>query len=48
MNDADLKILEMYYEKGMKEKEIAKSLGLTLRQVHQVLVDWKNGEYKTR
>ena len=43
-----LQLLEMYYEDGMKEKEIAKSLGLTLRQVHQVLADWENGEYKTR
>lgn len=46
--DTLLQLLEMYYEDGMKEKEIAKSLGLTLRQVHQVLADWENGEYKTR
>jgi DNA-binding transcriptional regulator LsrR (DeoR family) len=43
-----LQLLEMYYEDGMKETEIAESFGLTLLQVHQVLADWENGEYKTR
>lgn len=43
-----LQLLEMYYEDGMKEREIAKSLGLRLIEVHQVLADWEDGEYKTR
>jgi len=48
MNDADLRILEMYYQEGMKETEIAESLGLSLLTVHEVLAAWENGEYKTR
>ena len=48
MNDTDLQILEMYHEYGMKEKGIAKSLGLSLLTIHEVLAAWGNGEYKTR
>jgi len=48
MNDTDLQILEMYYEDGMKETEIAKSLDLSLLTIHEVLAAWENGEYKTR
>jgi DNA-binding transcriptional regulator LsrR (DeoR family) len=48
MNDTDLRILEMYYQDGMKETEIAESLGLSLLTVHEVLAAWENGEYKTR
>lgn len=48
MNDTDLQILEMYHEDGMKAKEIAESLGLSLLTIHEVLAAWENGEYKTR
>lgn len=48
MNDTDLRILEMYYQDGMKETEIAESLGLSLLTIHEVLAAWENGEYKTR
>jgi uncharacterized protein YjcR len=37
MNGTDLEILEMYYKDGMKEKEIAKSVGVSLLIVHEVL-----------
>lgn len=42
MNDIDLKILTMYYKDGMKEKEIADSLKLSLFVVYEVLtaLDW--------
>lgn len=44
MNDADLQILTMYYRDGMKEKEIADSLKLSLFVVYEVLTafDWKD------
>lgn len=46
MNDTDLQILEMYYKDGMKEKEIAKSLGLSLLTIHEVLAafEWTEQE----
>jgi predicted transcriptional regulator len=37
-------IIEMYREDGMKETEIAKSLGLSLTQVHEVLAAYENGD----
>ena len=42
MNDTDLKILTMYHKDGMKEKEIADSLKLSLFVVYEVLTafDW--------
>ena len=44
MNDTDLQILTMYYRDGMKEKEIADSLKLSLFVVYEVLAafDWKD------
>lgn len=41
-DDTDLQILEMYHKDGMKETEIAKSLGISLLVVHEVLAafDW--------
>ena len=46
MNDTDLRILEMYYKDGMKEKEIADSLKLSLFIVYDVLTafDWTEDE----
>jgi transposase len=42
MNDTDLQILTMYHKDGMKEKEIADSLNLSLFVVYDVLTafDW--------
>ena len=37
MNDADFQIYEMYFVDGMKEAEIAKSMGLSLLTVHEVI-----------
>ena len=37
MNDTDFRIAEMYFEDGMKEEEIAESLGLSLLTVHETL-----------
>jgi DNA-binding transcriptional regulator LsrR (DeoR family) len=44
MNDADLQILTMYYKAGMTEAEVAKSLGISLFVVHEVLAafDWED------
>jgi DNA-binding transcriptional regulator LsrR (DeoR family) len=44
MNDIDLQILAMYYEDGMKEKEIAESLGLSLLTIHEILAARENGD----
>ena len=40
-------ITTMYREDGMKETEIAKSLGLTLTQVHDVLALYESDEADT-
>ena len=37
MNDTDLQIAEMFYEDGMKEAEIAESMGISELAVHEVL-----------
>jgi DNA-binding transcriptional regulator LsrR (DeoR family) len=37
MNQTDLQIYEMYFVDGMKESEIAESMGLSLLTVHEVL-----------
>lgn len=37
MNEADLQIYEMYFVDGMKEAEIAESMGLSLLTVHEVI-----------
>ena len=44
MNDADLQILTMYYRDGLKEREIADSLKLSLFVVYEVLAafDWQD------
>ena len=40
--DLQIDIVEMYFHDGMKETEIAKSLGLSLTQVHEVLAAYEN------
>jgi DNA-binding transcriptional regulator LsrR (DeoR family) len=37
VNEKDLLIFEMYFIDGMKESEIAESLGLSLSTVHEVI-----------
>lgn len=43
--DLEIDIISMYREDGMKEHEIAKSLGVSLTQVHQVLSKYDDGDY---
>lgn len=42
--DIAIDIITMYREDGMKETEIAKSLGLSLTQVHDVLALYESGD----
>lgn len=42
MNLTDLQIFEMYFVDGMKEAEIAGSLGISLSTVHEVLAALEN------
>lgn len=42
--DIAIDIITMYREDGMKETEIAKSLGLSLTQVHEVLASYERQE----
>jgi len=42
--DIAIDIVTMYREDGMKETEIAKSLGLSLTQVHDVLAAYESGD----
>lgn len=42
--DIAIDIVTMYREDGMKETEIAKSLGLSLTQVHDVLALYESGD----
>ena len=37
MNDTDFEILQMYYEDGLREVEIAKITGLSVATIHEVL-----------
>lgn len=43
--DLEIDIIDMYRSDGMKETEIAKSLGVTITQVHQVLSKYDEGEF---
>jgi len=44
MNWTDLQIIDMYYEDGMKEQEIAESLGISLLMVHEVIAAFEETE----
>ena len=35
--DLEIDVIEMYHRDGMKETEIATSLGISLTQVHEIL-----------
>ena len=43
--DLEIDILEMYREDGMKETEIAKSLGVSVLTVHEVLAKYESYDY---
>jgi len=47
MNDTDFQIIEMYYEDGMKESEIAASLGLSVSTVHEVMFEFDQLDNKS-
>lgn len=42
--DISIDVITMYREDGMKETEIAKSLGITLTQVHNILAAYESGD----
>ena len=42
--DQELEIIEMYTIDGMKETEIARSLGVSLLNVHDVLAAYERGD----
>jgi DNA-binding transcriptional regulator LsrR (DeoR family) len=44
MNETDLQIIEMFYEDGMKESEIAESMGISELAVHEVLAAYEEGD----
>lgn len=40
----EIDVIEMYREDGMKEQEIAKSLGISLTEVHEILAKYEDGD----
>ena len=40
----EIDVIEMYREDGMKEQEIAKSLGISLTEVHDILAKYEDGD----
>jgi DNA-binding transcriptional regulator LsrR (DeoR family) len=40
----ELMLLDMYFEDGMKEAEIAESLGMTVLEVNEVLAAFESGK----
>jgi len=44
MNETDLKIIEMHYEDGFKESEIAERLNLPVDAVREVLFEFERGD----
>lgn len=43
-SNIEISVLEMYFQDGMKEREIAKSLGIGLSMVHEVLANYENAD----
>ena len=41
-SNLEISVLEMYLQDGMKEREIARSLGIELSMVHEVLANYEN------
>jgi DNA-binding transcriptional regulator LsrR (DeoR family) len=46
LKDTAFDVINMYHEEGMKETEIAKSLGITLTLVYEILAAHENGEFE--
>jgi DNA-binding transcriptional regulator LsrR (DeoR family) len=44
MNETDLKIIEMHYEDGLKESEIAERLNLSTSTIREVLFEFERGD----
>ena len=40
----EIEVIEMYREDGLKEQEIAKSLGISLTQVNEILDAYENND----
>ena len=40
--DIEIDVIDMYRSEGMKETEIANSLGIALSEVHAILSDYEN------
>lgn len=40
----EIEVIEMYREDGMKEQEIANSLGISLTQVNEILDAYENND----
>lgn len=45
MNLIDMSILDMYFNEGMKETEIAESLSLSVLDVHEALCAFETGRF---
>lgn len=43
--DLEIDVIDMYRNEGMKETEIAKSLGISITQVHQILSKYDEGDF---
>jgi transposase len=43
--ELEIDVVEMYREDGMSELEIAKSLGISLTHVHEVLAKFEHGDH---
>ena len=41
----EIDVIEMYSRDGMKEMEIARSTGLKLTEVHDILAKYENGDF---
>ena len=40
--NVEIDVIDMYHSDGMKEKEIAVSLGIPLKEVHEILAAYEN------
>lgn len=40
--EIEIDVIDMYHSEGMKEAEIAKSLGISLTEVHEILAAYDN------
>ena len=40
--ELEINVIDMFHSEGMKEAEIAKSLGISLTEVHEILAAYDN------